>query len=236
MRALLPLAAYAAAQAAPRYTLRVSYDGKEKALTLYPGVEPADAAAAFVFDHAPRDAAASFESIVDHLCGRFACARRTARDVLFPLDLTLPGSGRRARMHVHDGDEPRALAEAVAARHGFLGDRLQADVERTVRAELDKRNRRRYDSEDPFVVLGVPRDAEVSAIKRAYRELSKAHHPDRGGDEAVFVKVARAYEAVGDDDAKRRFLEAEELKRRPPPPPSGFNLVIQPGTVFYFRF
>ena len=30
--------------------------------------------------------------------------------------------------------------------------------------------------------------------------------------------------------------EAEELKRRPPPPPSGFNLVIQPGTVFYFRF
>ena len=76
----------------------------------------------------------------------------------------------------------------------------------------------------------------MSAIKRAYRELSKAHHPDRGGDEAVFVKVARAYEAVGDDDAKRRFLEAEELKRRPPPPPSGFNLVIQPGTVFYFRF
>ena len=63
-----------------------------------------------------------------------------------------------------------------------------------------------------------------------------ATHPDRGGDEAVFVKVARAYEAVGDDDAKRRFLEAEELKRRPPPPPSGFNLVIQPGTVFYFRF
>ncbi|KAH8066386.1 hypothetical protein JL722_824 [Aureococcus anophagefferens] len=219
MRALLPLAAYAAAQAAPRYTLRVSYDGKEKALVLYPGVEPADAAAAFVFDHAPRDAAASFESIVDHLCGRFACARRTARDVLFPLDLTLPGSGRRARMHVHDGDEPRA-AEAVAARHGFLGDRLQADVERT---------------RGPFVVLGV-RDAEVSAIKRAYRELSKAHHPDRGGDEAVFVKVARAYEAVGDDDAKRRFLEAEELKRRPPPLPSGFNLVIQPGTVFYFRF
>ena len=44
MRALLPLAAYAAAQAAPRYTLRVSYDGKEKALVLYPGVEPADAA------------------------------------------------------------------------------------------------------------------------------------------------------------------------------------------------
>ena len=75
MRALLPLAAWAAAaQVAPRYTLRVTYDGKEKALVLYPGVEPADAAAAFVFDHAPRDAAASFESIVDHLCGRFACA------------------------------------------------------------------------------------------------------------------------------------------------------------------
>ena len=78
---LLPLAAYAAAQAAPRYTLRVSYDGKEKALTLYPGVEPADAAAAFVFDHAPRDAAASFESIVDH--GRRGLGDDQRREVTF---------------------------------------------------------------------------------------------------------------------------------------------------------
>ena len=32
---------------------------------------------------------------------------------------------------------------------------------------------------DPHVVLGVPRDADREAIRRAYHTLAKAYHPDR---------------------------------------------------------
>ena len=32
--------------------------------------------------------------------------------------------------------------------------------------------------EDPYDVLGVPRDASVETIRQAYRKLAKLHHPD----------------------------------------------------------
>jgi DnaJ like chaperone protein len=35
---------------------------------------------------------------------------------------------------------------------------------------------------DPYVVLGIGRDADERAVKRAYRKLISEHHPDRLGD------------------------------------------------------
>ncbi|RDS82886.1 co-chaperone DjlA [Dyella monticola] len=35
---------------------------------------------------------------------------------------------------------------------------------------------------DPYAVLGITRDADERAIKRAYRKLISEHHPDRLGD------------------------------------------------------
>ena len=42
--------------------------------------------------------------------------------------------------------------------------------------------------------LGLPRDAGIDEIKRAYRKLSLKHHPDRGGDRDAFEKIQTAYE------------------------------------------
>src|SRR4030095_1390456 len=39
---------------------------------------------------------------------------------------------------------------------------------------------------DPYEVLGVPRDAKVDAIRKAYRKLARKHHPDLNpGDKAA---------------------------------------------------
>jgi hypothetical protein len=42
-------------------------------------------------------------------------------------------------------------------------------------------------------LLGLDPDASPQAIKRAYRHLAKAHHPDLGGDAEAFHRVEAAY-------------------------------------------
>lgn len=58
---------------------------------------------------------------------------------------------------------------------------------------------------DPYAVLGVPRNADDRAIKRAYRKLISEHHPDRLGDlpedmrkraEARASEINTAYERI----------------------------------------
>jgi DnaJ like chaperone protein len=49
------------------------------------------------------------------------------------------------------------------------------------------------DESDPYAVLGVPPDADLDAIKRAWRELARTHHPDvltGQGMPAEFVALA----------------------------------------------
>lgn len=59
---------------------------------------------------------------------------------------------------------------------------------------------------DYYEVLGVPRDAHVDAIKKAYRALALKYHPDHneGSSEAEgkFKKVSEAYAVLS--DAKKR--------------------------------
>lgn len=58
---------------------------------------------------------------------------------------------------------------------------------------------------DPYAILGIQRDADDRAIKRAYRKLISEHHPDRLGDlpddmrrraEARASEINAAYERI----------------------------------------
>ncbi|UMM14730.1 hypothetical protein L5515_002426 [Caenorhabditis briggsae] len=58
---------------------------------------------------------------------------------------------------------------------------------------------------DPYQILGLDQGAEEKAIKKAYRDLTKIHHPDRGGDAIFFDKIAKAYQALTDKEARENW-------------------------------
>src|SRR5215813_979194 len=66
-------------------------------------------------------------------------------------------------------------------------------------------------AEDLYAVLGVAKNAEQDAIKKAYRKLAKDLHPDKNPGnkhaETRFKAVNHAFDVLG--DAKKRALYDE---------------------------
>ena len=62
---------------------------------------------------------------------------------------------------------------------------------------------------DYYEVLGVARDADAGAIKKAFRKLALKYHPDRNPDDPAaeehFKEAAEAYDVLGDADKRGRY-------------------------------
>lgn len=62
---------------------------------------------------------------------------------------------------------------------------------------------------DYYEVLGVSRDAAPEDIKRAYRKLAVANHPDRNGGDAAaverFKEATEAFEVLSNPDKRARY-------------------------------
>jgi molecular chaperone DnaJ len=68
---------------------------------------------------------------------------------------------------------------------------------------------------DFYAELGVKKDATADEIKKAYRKLARANHPDSNpGDTAKhdkFKAVAEAYDVVGDPEKRAKYDEMRQL-------------------------
>jgi DnaJ like chaperone protein len=118
-------------------------------------------AAARVFNLAREDVA-GYEAYASRLARRFRGRPRVLEDILEGLFHVALADG-----HYHEGEEEflatvgrifgvsPAAYDAIEARH------------------LDTRRG------DPWAVLGLPRDADLAAARARWRELVRAHHPDK---------------------------------------------------------
>ncbi|KAK6950037.1 hypothetical protein Daesc_008360 [Daldinia eschscholtzii] len=80
------------------------------------------------------------------------------------------------------------------------------------RAELELKKSQR---KDYYKILGVPKDADETAIKKAYRKLAIRHHPDKNpNDDAAaerFKDIGEAYETLSDPQKRARYDSGDDL-------------------------
>ncbi len=72
---------------------------------------------------------------------------------------------------------------------------------------------------DYYQLLGVPRDASLTTIKRAFRRLARRYRPRHehtaDGAQPAFAELQVAYETLSDADRRRRY--DDQLRDQPAP-------------------
>ncbi len=59
---------------------------------------------------------------------------------------------------------------------------------------------------DFYATLGVAKDADPAAIKKAYRKLARRHHPDaNAGDDTRFKEIGEAYAVLSDHEQRQQY-------------------------------
>ena len=67
-----------------------------------------------------------------------------------------------------------------------------------------------------YIILGVSKNAELSIIKRAYRQAVKKFHPDLNRsleDTEKFLEIKEAYDTLGNEYKRRNYDETLAVVR-----------------------
>ncbi|MGZ8630143.1 MAG: molecular chaperone DnaJ [Actinomycetota bacterium] len=75
--------------------------------------------------------------------------------------------------------------------------------------------RREWFEKDYYGVLGVPKNASASEIKKAYRKLAQQFHPDANPGNADaedrFKEISAAYDVLGDEEKRKSYDRVREM-------------------------
>jgi hypothetical protein len=87
----------------------------------------------------------------------------------------------------------------AARRHGVTPEYV-VDRASVLLAAMNERRRT-----DLYRILGVQPLSSAETIRQRWLEIAKRHHPDVGGDGAIFRHAKQAYEILRDDDRRAEY-------------------------------
>ncbi|KII90501.1 hypothetical protein PLICRDRAFT_136767 [Plicaturopsis crispa FD-325 SS-3] len=127
--------------------------------------------------------------------------------------MAMDGAGSDADALVGKGEAALAKEEwEEASRYFEKAFESSGRSDRDIQQRLLKAQRllKQSKQKDYYKVLGVPRDADAKAIKKAYRKAVMTAHPDKGGSEAKMATVNEAYEVLSKPELRQRFDNGDD--------------------------
>ena len=79
-----------------------------------------------------------------------------------------------------------------------------------------------------YDILGVTEDASKDTIRKAFKEIAKKEHPDRGGDESKFKEANEAYDTLKDSKKRQEYATIRKFGQ----PGTGGNFSFRSGDFF----
>ena len=127
---------------------------------------------------------------------------------------SLPGLLHQAESLLETEDYEAAISSLNAAKehHPSASQRIQPLLQKA--HTLLKRSK----TKDYYKVLNVANDADELAIKRAYRRMTKQHHPDKAVTQGIereqaqkkMAEINEAYEVLSDPELRARFDRGDD--------------------------
>lgn len=144
---------------------------------------------------------------------RWAAARDLASELLAQDENNVDALCKRAEAKLGLEEWDQAVADYTKATQ--LNPQHQAASQGLHHAQLELK---KSQQKDYYKELGIPRNANARAIKKAYRKAALLWHPDKheaDADKTVaekkFQAIAEAYEVLSDPEIKGKYDRGEEV-------------------------
>lgn len=140
-------------------------------------------------------------------------AKTYCADILRLKPNSLHGLLHQAQAQIDEDEFEPAISTLNVAKEHHGGSREVQEMLQKAHTLLKRSKQKDY-----YKVLQVSRDADDRTIKRAYRQLTKLHHPDKSMSQGVtkedaekkMASINEAYEVLSDPELRTRYDNGDD--------------------------